>query len=177
MDEKKLIYDSLQRQPRAQEALYKLYYGYGMGVALRYAHAAEVAAEIVNDSFMKFFSGSAKFELGKEFKPWFRQVIVNTAISRFRQERKHLFHTDAAEQAIPDEALLDSLAAEALIELLQQLPDMHRMVFNLYEIEGYSHKEIGEMLGMSEGTSRSHLSRAKAQLQSMITRSKKYERA
>lgn len=163
----------------AQEALYQKYYGYVLSIALRYAPEDEVAREILNDTFLKVFTEPERFELGRPFRPWLSRIVVNTAVSRFRKDKKHLRQADISEvrQASLDENALDAMAAEEIINLLQQLPDIHRLTFNLYELEGYSHKEIADQLGISESTSRSNLSRAKVKLQQLINDYHQYERA
>jgi len=159
--------------------LYRKYYGYAMGIALRYAPSRDEASEILNDSFLKVFQSAKSFDTKKSFKPWLSRIVVNTAISRFRAEKKHMYQSEI-EQASHiglEEDVLDSMAAEEIIQLLQLLPDIYRITFNLYELEGYSHKEIAEQLGISEGTSRSNLSRAKSKLQKLVNEHYRYERA
>ncbi len=164
---------------QAQEGLYRKYYGYALSISLRYAPGSEEASEILNDSFLKVFESLEKFDIEKPFKPWLSRIVVNTAVSRFRKEKRHLYQADVTEvkRASLDENALDAMAAEEIISLLQQLPDIHRLTFNLYELEGYSHSEIAEQLGISESTSRSNLSRAKAKLQRLINDYHQYERA
>ena len=161
---------------KAQEQLYKKFYGYAMSISLRYATSREEASEVLNDSFLKVFQSVQKFDLEKPFKPWLSRIVVNTAISRFRKECKHQHAADIQDVDVEnlDEDALDILSVEEIIQLLQKLPDLHRITFNMYELEGYSHKEIAEELGISEGTSRSNLSRAKSTLQKLLIAEKKY---
>ena len=175
-----IIKQCQQQKPKAQHMLYQKYYGYAMAIALRYAPSHEIAKDILNDGFLKIFTSIQQFDLQKPFKPWLSQIIVYTAISRFRKEKKHLYHadiTDAHEEHDLNEDALDVLMAEEIIALLQKLPDLHRITFNLYELEGYSHQEISLQLGISEATSRSNLSRAKAKLQKILHDYYRYERA
>lgn len=177
--DKELIKACSKGKAKAQEILYKKYYGYAMGIALRYAPSREEASEILNDSFLKVFQSAKSFDLSKPFKPWLGRIVVNTAISRFRAEKKHMYQSeiDEARNMSLDEDILDCMAAEEIIKLLQFLPDIYRITFNLYELEGYSHKEIADQLGISEGTSRSNLSRAKSKLQKLVNEHYRYERA
>ena len=174
-----LLKGCLRRRRGAQEALYRKYYGYAMSIALRYAPEEESAREVLNDSFLKIFGKLEAFDRKRPFKPWLSRIVVNTAVSRFRKEQKHSHQANIneAREVSLDENALDAMAAEEIIGLLQQLPNPHRLTFNLYELEGYSHREIAEQLNISEATSRSHLLRAKAKLQKLINDHHKYERA
>lgn len=169
-----------KQEGKSQQVLYQKYYGYAMSIALRYAPSHEIASEILNDSFLKVFTSIEKFDKQKPLKPWLSRIVVNTAISRFRKEKKHLYQeelTIANQQQDLNEDALDALMAEEIIVLLHRLPDLHRVTFNLYELEGYSHQEIARQLGVSEATSRSNLSRAKAKLQKILNDYYRYERA
>lgn len=141
----------------AQEGIYRHYYGYAMSICLRYAGSRDEASEILNDSFVKIFSKIKQFDSKKSFQAWLRRIIVNTAIDHYRKNKKHQYGVDisAAEGEIESENVLHQLAAEEIFKLIQQLPDKYRLAFNLYEIEGYSHEEIAEQLGVPIGTSRS----------------------
>ncbi|NJM93529.1 MAG: sigma-70 family RNA polymerase sigma factor [Cytophagales bacterium] len=154
---------------RAQEMLYKHFYGFAKAICLRYAHNKEDAVEILNDSFMKVFDKIKSYEEQNSFKAWLKRIIVNTAIDAYRREAKHSRHLEI-ERAESQETDLDSvqhLQAEELLQLLEALPSVHRITFNLYEIEGYSHREIAEMLDTTESNSRSTLTRAKKKLREL----------
>jgi RNA polymerase sigma-70 factor (ECF subfamily) len=153
-----------------QEGLYKHFYGYVMGICLRYAKSKDEASEILNDSFLKVFNKLNTYDSSKLFKAWLRRITVNTAIDYYRREHKHDYQLPI-EKAIKEENdfdVIDQLNTEDILKLLQKLPDNYRVVFNLYEIEGYSHDEIGEMLKIPVGTSKSNLSRAKQKLRIMV---------
>lgn len=155
---------------KSQKELYRQFYGYAMAVCLRYANNREEAEEIVNDSFMKVFLRIKTYNRKKAFKSWFRSILVHTAIDYFRQHQKHFHQMDlvhAIDYPIYEENL-DRLSAQQLIELIQQLTPAYRLVFNLSEIEGYTHKEIAEKLGISIGTSKSNLARARIKLKKML---------
>ncbi len=146
--------------------LYELYYAYGIGICYCYAYSREDALEILNDSFMKVFDHIGQYDPSRPFKPWFRRIIVNKAIDYYRRNLKK-FPGEPLEEGtveVYQAEGVDQLEMEDLKQLLDQLPELHRMVFNLYEIEGYAHDEIAGMLGVSVGTSRSYLARAKEKL-------------
>ena len=149
-----------------QEKLYKHFYGYAMGVGLRYLADRNDALEVVNDAFIKVFNSIKHFENEKLFKPWLRRIIVNTAIDRRRKDMKLLNQTDLeeAEHVSGLPAALESLNAADILNLLKGLPEAQRMVFNMYEIDGYSHEEIGQTMGIPASSSRVNLTRAKEKL-------------
>jgi RNA polymerase sigma-70 factor (ECF subfamily) len=155
-----------KKQSKSQEALYKEYFGYAMSVALPYAHVPDEAHEIVNDSFMKVFDKIDSYKESHSFKSWFRAIVVNTAIDYYRKNGKYRLNTDVeqADRSEYSEEILDSLNLENILELLNGLSDNQRVIFNLYEIEGYSHREIAEMLDITETASRTNLTRAKKSL-------------
>ncbi len=153
----------------AQQMLYRKYYGELMAVCLRYINAEEEAAEVVNDAFMKIFEG-LKREIPQMFRAWARRIAVNTAIDHFRANKKHYYAMDIEHTKIEAtaESAIEKLSAREIIDLVASLPDSYRTVFNLYVIEGYDHKEIATMLDITDGTSRSHLAKARVKLQKLI---------
>lgn len=143
--------------------LYEKYYAYGIGMCYRYAYNKEEAVEILNDSFMKVFDNIEKFDENQPFRPWFRKIIIRRAIDYYRSNIKHhnTQSLDDEEVQIHETATLNELELKELMDMLNELPERYRLVFNLYEVEGYTHQEISEKLGISESTSRADLSRAK----------------
>lgn len=174
----KLIKGCSRGDRKAQETLFSLYYGYAMSVALRYSHCHEKAADITNDSFLKVFSNVELFREEAEFKFWLRKIVVNTALDHYRKEKKHENQVPLEKgfNELIDESVLDQLQAEDILKMVQDLPEIYRFTFNLYEIEGYSHEEIALKLGTTAGTSRANLSRAKHMLRVMIINLSAYER-
>ncbi|GAB5537150.1 MAG: sigma-70 family RNA polymerase sigma factor [Rubricoccaceae bacterium] len=141
-----------------------------MSVALRYAPSRDDALELAHDAFLRAFRQLDRFEDGRPFMPWFRTILVRIAVDRHRSTRR--YHATIEPEADPPESVaegtpLDALEAADVLRLLRALPEDHRAVFNLYEIEGYSHDEISGLLGIAAGTSRSHLTRAKARLRDL----------
>ncbi len=159
-------------QLNSQRSLYEHFYGYGVSIALRYAQNKEEAVEILNDAFLKVFSKIDYYKAEQTFKPWFRQILIHTAIDYHRAH--HKFPTpidiDSVTQLLidPDTPLLFLSPNEDALPFVQALPPQYRLVFNLYVMEGYDHKEIAAQLGITESTSRSNLARAKEKLKEMI---------
>lgn len=154
-----------------QELLYKQFYGYAMGVGMRYLSNRDDAMEVVNDSFIKVFKGIQFFNETQPFKAWLRRIVVNTSIDCRRKNLKHADQLDL-DQAVylgKSAEIIDQLSAKDILILLDKLPEIHKMVFNLYEIDGYNHDEIGNMLNIPVSSSRVYLSRAKEKLRKYLT--------
>jgi len=146
--------------------LYQQFYAYGMSICLPYADDREEAAEVLNDGFMKVFKNIKSFDLTRPFEPWFRKIMVNTAINSYRQNQLTIQaeEMEKARHAADSENILSHISYQEIIVLLRKLPPAYRTVFNLYAIEGYKHEEIATMLKISVGTSKSNLHRAKEAL-------------
>ena len=155
---------------QAQKALIKLFYSYAKSISLRYASNNEEAEEIMNDGFLKVFSNLSKYDHSQPFKAWLRTIVVNTAIDYYRKNQKYAFTTELDNVEVTDlsEDVISKISAEEILSLVQKLPPAYRMVFTLYVIEGYNHREIAELLGIKEGTSKSNLQDARRKLQVMI---------
>jgi RNA polymerase sigma factor (sigma-70 family) len=162
-----LVKGCKSNERNAQAAFYKLFYGYAMSICLRYSNSRAEAEEILNDGFLKVFSKIDLFNTDLEIKAWMSRIFVNTAIDHFRKNKKH-YHQDDIDEvreiSSKDENILDSLSAEEIMKLVQNLAPSYQLVFNLYVVEGYKHHEIAAQLGISEGTSKSNLSMARAKL-------------
>ncbi len=155
-----------------QEMLYKLFYGYAMGISLRYSLNRDDALEVTNDAFIKVFNNINSYNNTKPFKAWLRAVIINTAIDRRRKDLKHQQHADL-EDAVgvsSNVTAVDSLNVQDILKIMEQLPPVQLTIFNLYEIDGYSHDEIAQMLSLSASSSRVYLTRAKEKLRSIINK-------
>jgi RNA polymerase sigma-70 factor (ECF subfamily) len=155
---------------RMQQELYERFASKMYGVCLRYAGNNEEAEDILQEGFIKVFNKIATYRGEGSFEGWIRRIFVNTAIEQFRK-RIHLQPiTEYEENTYEGKYLsvLDSLAEKDIIELIQKLSPGYRTVFNMYVIEGYTHKQIAEALGISEGTSKSQLSRARQIMQELI---------
>ena len=165
-----LIRGCINNDRRMQEELYSRFAPKMYAVCLRYAGNAEEAEDILQEGFIKIFKKLASFRSEGSFEGWIRRIFVNTSIEHFRRKTYLQPISEQEENTMEGKSLsvLDSLAEKDLIHLIQQLSPGYRTVFNMYVVEGYTHKEIGELLGISEGTSKSQLSRAKVILQEMV---------
>ncbi|MBS1760456.1 MAG: RNA polymerase sigma factor [Bacteroidetes bacterium] len=165
-----LIRGCLEGDRRIQQELYNRFSPKMYAVCLRYAGNAEEAQDILQEGFIKVFKKLDSFRNEGSFEGWVRRIFVNTAIEQFRRKRYLMPVTEKEENTIEGKYLsvLDNLAASDIMALVQELSPGYRTVFNMYVVEGYSHKEIGDILGISEGTSKSQLSRAKVILQDLV---------
>lgn len=165
-----LIEGCMQGNRKMQYELYSQFAPKMYGVCLRYAGNAEEAEDILQEGFIKVFNKIESFRSEGSFEGWIRRIFVNTAIEHFRKKKYLQPITEYEENTVEGKYLsvLDSLAEKDIIHLVQQLSPGYRTVFNMYVVEGYTHKQIGEVLGISEGTSKSQLSRAKLILQDMV---------
>jgi len=164
-----------------QQLIYEMYYGKMLGVCMRYAGQKEIAKDYLQDGFIKAFLRIKKFDFRGSFEGWLRRIIVNNIIDMMRKKRYNFVEIDGvehfeleSEEEQEDEselAHLKKLSMNEILEQIQQLSPAYRTVFNLYIVEGLSHKEIADALGISEGSSKSNLARAKANMQKLI---KKY---
>ncbi len=163
----------LRNEPRGQEALYKAYASRMFGVCLRYAVNRAEAEDILQEGFIKIFQNLSTLHTIDSLDGWIRRIIVNTAINYYSKQLK--FQNDVSltyesQDATIQADALSILSYNELLRILQGLPAGYRAVFNLYVIEGYSHREIGELLGISENTSKSQLWRAKASMRKILSR-------
>ncbi|GAB2825276.1 sigma-70 family RNA polymerase sigma factor [Ferruginibacter profundus] len=153
-----------------QEILYHRFSSKMYAVCLRYCKDAEDAQDLLQDGFVKIFKNLDKFRGEGSFEGWIRRIFVNTSIEHFRKSLKSFPVTETQEILLEDPSwsALDNLAEKDIIKMIQGLSPGYRQVFNMYVIEGYSHKDIGDILGISEGTSKSQLARAKGILKKMV---------
>lgn len=172
ISESDLIKGSIAGDRRMQEELYRRFAPKMYAVCLRYANNADDAQDLLQEGFIKVYKNLHRFRAEGSFEGWVRRVFVNTSIEHFRKKSAQLSSVSEKEENTIEDAditALDSLAEKDIINIVQELSPGYRTVFNLYVVEGYSHKEIGELLGISEGTSKSQLARAKSILQKKIT--------
>jgi RNA polymerase sigma-70 factor (ECF subfamily) len=153
-----------------QELLYKRYASKMYGVCLRYVANVDDANDILQEGFIKVFRNLEKFRREGSFEGWIRRIFVNTAIEQFRKKIKLYNVDEVQENTIEDKELtaLDLLATKDIMNIVNELSPGYKAVFNLHVIEGFSHKEIAEMLGITEGTSKSQLARAKGVLKKIV---------
>jgi RNA polymerase sigma factor (sigma-70 family) len=165
-----IVQGCIKKKEKFQELLYKKFFGYALSVALIYNHQRSDAMEVVDDSFVKIFSKIGKYDSSKQFNGWLRKIVINTSIDYLRRNNKNHLFVEPEKYPIPDETpnAISLLATQDILEILNQLPQYHKTVFCLYEIEGYSHEEIAEQLGIPVSSSRVYLTRAKKQLRELF---------
>ncbi len=168
---KKTIDRCCQGQSKAQYELFKLTYPYAMSICSRFSSGPEEAKEILNDGFLKIFKQIKRYSPDLSFAGWVRRIMINTAIDHYRKNKKYYeSHLDIDQfPEMPDnEQTLAQLHSADILTLVQDLPPAYRMVFTLHVVEAYSHKEIAEKLGITVGTSKSNLSKARLKLQQAL---------
>lgn len=157
---------------KAQERLFKISYPLALTVCRRYTRDLEEAQSVVNEGMLKVFRELDQYSPELSFGGWVRRIMVNTSIDHFRRIKRYLdrFSEIDGEEYVNDfdEDVLDKISAEEILTLVSQLPPAYQMVFSLYAVEGYTHREIAEKLGISEGTSKSNYSKARAKMQKAI---------
>jgi len=168
----------LAKNRTSQQALVSKYSGLLYSICRRYMSDDEKAKDVLQESFIKIFKSINSYDSSKgAFEAWMRTIAVNTALSQIRKDKNLKFHLFPINDNhwFESASIIDELNKQDLLKIIQQLPEGYRQVFNLYAIEGYKHKEIGDMLGLTEGTSRSQYSRAREQLKKMISQLTKEE--
>lgn len=165
-----IIQGCIQKNEKSQEMLYKRFFGYALSVAMIHCKNRDNALEIVNDSFVKIFKEIGKFDPSKSLKSWLRKIVINTSIDDFRRNSKKILFSDEETILVPDNTanIVTQLTAQDILGLLNHLPDIQRIVFSLYEIEGFKHDEISALLNIPENSSRVYLTRAKKKLRELF---------
>ncbi len=148
-----------------------MFYAYGLSITLRYANSRDEGVEILNDAFMKVFDNIRSYDTNRPFKPWFRRIVVNTAINHYHKNKKQRDWPEVtlSENILKEqENIISGITYREMIEMVQQLTPAYRTVFNLYVIDGYTHQEIANRLDIAVGTSKSNLARAKQNLRVIL---------
>jgi len=147
-----------------------MYYSYGMSICFRYVNDKEEAQYIFNHAFLKIFQNIHKYNSNLDFKPWFKTIMANTAINHIKKMNKFKVETnnDAIVNIPTKEDILSKISFDELVATIQSLSVSYRTVFNMYVLDGFKHEEIAKKLGISIGTSKSNLSRAKLKLREII---------
>ena len=175
---REIVNGCLDDDRRSQEALFKMFYGKMLSVCSRYISDPDTAQEVLQQGFIKVFDKLEVFDFKGSFEVWVRRIIVNTAIDSIRKAKRAPllkdkdtdFKMDSTDELEESEALeLTELKASIALKAIEKLSPGYRTVFNLFVIEDYSHKEIAEILNISEGTSKSNLSKAKMNLKKILT--------
>jgi RNA polymerase sigma factor (sigma-70 family) len=168
--ESDLIKGCINGDPRMQRSLYQRFSSMMYGVCLRYSENSEDVNDVLQEGFIKVYKNLDKFRSEGSFEGWVRRIFINTSIEHYRKKVKLYNVSEVQENTVEDTDLsaLDSLAVKDIMNIINELSPGYKQVFNLYVVEGYSHKEIADMLGITEGTSKSQLARAKGVLKKII---------
>ena len=168
--EEEIIAGCLQEKPSFQEKLYQLYAGRMMAVCVRYTRSRFEAEDIFHEAFVKVFQNLKNYQ-GGSFEGWVRRIFVNTAINHYHKNRKYLDQLDysTVEEGTPAaDDIISMISGKELLALINQMPEGYRLIFNMYVVEGFNHREIADMLKIAEGTSKSQLAKAKSHLKKMF---------
>jgi RNA polymerase sigma factor (sigma-70 family) len=171
MTDEELVKECVSGNPIAQKKFYDLFAKKMMGVCLRYMSNEDEAQDVLQDGFIKIFSKLHDFESKGSLEGWVRRIMVNTALDQYRKNKKHQNDVDVdvvGYKLEKNDFIIESITAQDLLKIIQAIPEGYRVVFNLFAIEGYSHKEIAERLGVTESTSKSQYSRAKSLLRKLM---------
>ncbi len=167
----KIIKGCQQNKMRHQKMLYDRFADLMFGICLRYAKTKEEAEDVFQDGFVKVFKYIGKYSFTGSFEGWIRKIFLNTAISNFRRNARNYFHAEfeSTENNLPHRAFEElRYTEEELLSVINELPEGYRLVFNLYAVEGFKHKEIAELLDIDENTSKTQLFRARRFLQEQL---------
>tara|TARA_E500000331_G_C17240683_1_gene706851 strand:+ start:488 stop:1030 length:543 start_codon:yes stop_codon:yes gene_type:complete len=165
---KDLIYRCKQQERKAQEELYRLYSPKLFGVCLKYSDNYQQAEDNLQDGFVTIFEKIGQFQDKGSFEGWMKRILINTSLQKHRQQKVYGITNEEDLQEDEIEVETDNISVDFLLKCVQELPDRYRQVFNLYVLDGYSHKEISDLLSITEGTSKSNLARARTSLKEKI---------
>lgn len=171
IDERQLVKDCLKWKPEAQQRLYEQFAKNMLSVCYRYTKSLKDAEDVLQEGFVKVFFGLKQYKFEGELGAWIRRIMVNTALNFLKRNSKYrdeMYFTEQPLHPVADDDPAVILQARELADLIRQLPHGYQAIFNLHAVEGYTHVEIGEMLGISDGTSRSQYARARALLISWL---------
>jgi RNA polymerase sigma factor (sigma-70 family) len=174
ISEKELIEGCKLGDRRLQELMYQTFAPRMFSICLRYSGDKDIAKDILQEGFIKAFGKLDSYNAGGSFEGWLKKIFIRTAIDHYNKTQ-FANPTSEIEESLPNEmdvSVLEEIAANEVLALVQKLPENYQTVFNLSVIEGYTHKDIAELLGISEGTSKAQLAKAKAILQTLIKRDK-----
>lgn len=170
ISEEEIVKGCIKGKRYYQEALYNQYCNKLMGICRRYIKDTMEAEDVFQEALIKIFKGIKQYK-GGSFEGWMKKITVNTAITHYHKSKKHQYHEDIVdfkEDYADYNNIIEQLSDEELLGYIDKLPDGYKMVLNMYVIEGYSHKEIADMLQISVGTSKSQLFKAKAMLKNFL---------
>ncbi|TVZ52577.1 RNA polymerase sigma factor [Dokdonia sp. Hel_I_53] len=171
MSQKQLIKNCKKKLPNAQAELYTRYGSVLFSICLKYAPNYMEAEDILQDAFMTIFDKIEQYKNKGSFEGWLKRIAINTALQRYRKPAVFSLVNEENLNVVEVEVDEESVPLNFLLKIIQELPDRYRMVFNLYVLDGYSHKEVAGLLNISQGTSKSNLARARVILKEKIERS------
>lgn len=176
MSDMDLVRGALAGDSRATELLYKRFFSFAMSICIRYTKNHEEAMEVVNDSFMKVLANISDFDGSRSFMAWYGRILVNSSVDNYRKNSRWQSHNKLMDDQVlagepEDPPVHSELSAKEILSLFSHLPENYKIIFNLYEIEGYTHDEIALMLDISASASRTILSRAKKMLRKLYVNS------
>lgn len=163
-----LIIQCKKQDAKAQEVLYKEYSRILFGICLKYSPNRTEAEDSLQDAFITIFKRIEQFEGKGSFEGWMKRITVNTVLQKYRKKKTFDIPNEEQLEEAEEEIEAENIPLDYLLKIVQELPDRYRLVFNLYVLDGYSHKEIGDMLGISDGTSKSNLARARMILKAKV---------
>ena len=174
--EKKIIEGCIRGKSKAQYQLYRKYSSVLLGIALRYTSNKSEAEDVLQEAFVKIYIKMDTYKFDGSFEGWLKRIVVNTALNHNRSKKKeqlvramHPGDEYQISKEPSEEQIMPQFNAEDLLNMVQELPKGYRVVFNLYVVEGYTHKEIGEILDVSENTSKTQLFKARAMLRNKLS--------
>ncbi len=174
MSLEKLIKKCADNDRKAQEEVYRLYAGKLFALCLKYSRNKTEAEDNLQDGFITIFKKIKQFKHKGSFEGWMKRIVINTALQTYREKNVlNLVHEEYVRDEVRVDVEEEEVSLDYLLGLIQGLPNQYRLVFNMYILDGYSHKEVSKKLGISEGTSKSNLSRARAILKKRIEEDQK----
>jgi RNA polymerase sigma factor (sigma-70 family) len=179
MDHQKLVKDCLKGKLQAQRELYELFAKGMLGICYRYTRSIKDAEDVLQEGFVKVYHHLSQYKNEGELGAWIRRIMVNTALNFLKRNRRYqeeMYFTEEYLHPVVDDDPIIRIQAKELADLIRQLPQGYQVIFNLHAVEGYSHVEIGELLGISDGTSRSQYSRARNLLITWIQKYSEYKK-
>lgn len=171
MNIQQLVEDCKKNKPKAQAQVYQLYAGKLYTACYKYSRNKQEAEDNLHDGFITIFNKIQQFQNKGSFEGWMKRIVINTTLAKYRKEKVFQLVTEEIEDEVQVEIEESEIKIDDLLQLIQELPDRYRLVFNLYVLDGFSHKEIAEMLNISDGTSKSNLSRARMILKNKLENS------
>ena len=172
MSLEKLIEKCKNRDLKAQSEVYHLFAGKLFALCLKYSKNHQDAQDNLQDGFITIFKKIDQYQFKGSFEGWLKRIMINTALQKYREKSVLNLVTEEIPERVEVEVDEEEVSLDFLLSLIQQLPNQYRLVFNLYVLDGFSHKEIAKMLGISEGTSKSNLSRARITLKKRLDEQK-----